>query len=419
MVDVNKTISQLVDAVSIAETDRLMATIGGSSRKVAPSVLRAALNSVSNYQFGDQYLRQTRMRTRQMIYGDTAQLRIAVIGDSWTDGTYWVPSFASSLTTRLGGTPQVGWCGFSWHGTAAGTWVDGGTKPVGVNGSARDDLCPLPVFNGAWTAHYNDGVNYATPAISGVSSSAADAYVRLSFSSGHDTCRLFYAGDGTGVIKYSWDGGSNWSSNVDLSTVGAASVLLTGCPTGAGTLRIAVVSGNVALGGVALSHSSAAGVRVDALGGSGSSTSHWAAPNATTWGQQIAALDPHLVIGLLATNDAIAGYTPAIVAANIATLMGNVRAALPAADLMWIAPAERASGTNTYPMTEYTGGIAQLARENYWAFLDLQAVFGRTPSEYASGGIFPLMDGSEFHPSATTGGRLITDAVLRVVCPSA
>lgn len=368
--------------------------------------------------WGEWNLRETHMRLSRLERGDSAQLVIALLGDSYVAGDYWSAAFAKSIQTAYG-LAGVGWVGFAWWGTSSGTW--GATQPTGIDGNARPDLVPAPTITGTWTASYNNGGN-ATPSLGLVTSSTAGDRINFSFPSGHTAANLYYKGTSGGVVRYSWDGGATWAGSVTLSGTTAASAALASVPAGAAALTLEVVSGTVSLSGVDM-QSSASGVRVHKLGASGSATNSWSSVSASVWNAQIAALAPNCVIAGWQTNDQGAAFVPEVqFKGQLLAILNNLITALPYADILLTSPAENNRTTNTYPMSRYTAATRQLVVDSGaygLAHLDHQFAFGWPTSSYAyANGIRQWIGSDLVHPVQTTSGRLMADNVLGVVKPN-
>lgn len=369
--------------------------------------------------YGEWLLRNTRMRLRRLRQGNGGQLVLAFCGDSWVQSdSYWLRQFTKQLQDQYG-YAAAGWVGFQYFGTPSGTWVDGGSQPSGGGaGNARTDLIPVPVFDGAWNSDNGAG-GFAAPSIGWAETSGVNAYVRFTVPAGHTAADLHFVGTTAGgTVEYSWDGGSTWQTAIDISgTNGVPGVVaLANVPVGAATLRLRRATGTIRISGVNLK-SATAGVVVHKLGASGSNTTQWAAVNLATWADQIALLGAHMVAVLLGTNDASGSATPQTVATNAASIMAAILTESAAFDRIWIMPADRSGTPTAVRMDQYAAAVRERAVQNSFAFLDLQYAFGTDPDEYAVGGVFPLMDGSNVHPATATGGALIADAVHRIVSP--
>lgn len=366
----------------------------------------------------EQTLRNVRRKLRLLQQGYSTQLIMNFFGDSWCEGPYIMPYLAKALHDQYG-LAGVGWVGFQhFSATSATLYTDGGTQPATPQGNAREDLVTTPVLDGAWSN--NNGGEGATynPSIGGITSSDVGAYVRFGFPANHDAADLHYFGDGTGVVRYSWDGGSTWETSISLTSTTPSHVALSNVPSAAGTLRIEVVSGNVSLAGVYLK-SSDDGVRLNALGASGSNSSQWAGVGVSDWAARVATLGADFTGGILATNDQSGAVDASVVGANAASLLGAIAANDPESDLFWMAPPENTrDDPPEVTMAQYTAATRAAAVDGGWAFLDLQSVFGADPSDYDYSSSRQLLDSSDIHPSRPAGGMAVADAILRLISPN-
>lgn len=334
--------------------------------------------------------------------GANKQLMIASPTDSWGENAHrGILLAAKTLQDRYGFAGQ-GWTGFGWYHfdpTPQTITFTALSNNPGLAGCARKDLTQLPLpevapsqsiedvqLFGEWTCHYLETPN-ASPGLSTIYSSEVAAQVRWGFAAGHAAAVLHYDGDGTGVVKVSWDDGGSWSADIDLDTVGPAQVALPVPPSTAGQARIEVVTGEVGLAGVDM-QSSTAGVRWHKTGASGSMSSNWAAaPDAI--GDAYASLadgQPLVVIPLHATNDQNANRDPADVPAYLDTFAGKIRAAVPTAMFAMVTPPENQRLTNNHRMPGYAVEHRRLAMKRGFAHVDLQPSFGNPwrPAEYAA-----------------------------------
>jgi len=364
--------------------------------------------------YGRWLLRETHMRIRKRKLGEPVQLIAAFIGDSYTAGVYWVPAAAKTLQDARG-LAGLGWVGFSWWGDPSPTVAP--AVALRIDGSARPDLIPAPTVTSGWRASYGNVAN-ATPSNGIITATVAGERVTVIVPAGHNAVQLHHKGGG-GDIRYSWDGGATWRETITLAGATAANVALLGVPAGNASLVIESVSGTVALAGVDL-QSAAAGVRVHKLGASGSATTSWAGVNAAAWRAGLQALAPHLVVIGFLTNDQGAALIPETTfAANLATIVANVRAALPYADILITAPPENQRTTNVYPMWRYARAARELAVSLGCAFLDHQYQFGAVPSDYAAANPARAWYHADLvHPATDTGGRAIADATVSLIDPS-
>lgn len=360
-------------------------------------------------------LAATRALLTALDTGASTRCVLAFIGDSWAHGdSYWLRQFTKALQTKYG-FGGIGWVGFQWFGTTSGTWVDGGSQPSGGGaGCSRGDLVAVPVFNGTWTSDNGAGA-LATPSIGNVTSTSANAYVRFAFPAGHTGADLYYAGDGTGVVQYSWDGGSNWSANLELTGVGPSHIALADVPAVSGTLRIRVVSGNVNLAGVNLI-STASGVVVHKIAASGSNTVMWSSVNLEIWAAQVDSLGPDMLACILGTNDQSGSLAAATFGVNVAAIMGAIATQNADIERLWIGPAENTRDSSV-TMAAYNAAAKAVAASQGFAHYDLAVLFGPDPDDYAFGTALGLLDATNLHPATARGGVLISNAIERLLAP--
>jgi hypothetical protein len=362
-------------------------------------------------------VRDARMRLERLEAGDVVQWVIALLGDSYSnDRSFYSQSLAKRLQDHYG-MAGVGWVGFGWYSAPiSGTWTTS-LQPVGVSGSVRSDLAPICQIIGTWTCAYNSPASNM-PALYKITSSTPEDYVRFSVppagGANANSCRLFYSGDGSGVIAISWDDGLTYGANIALSTAGADNIALAGVPAAGCVARLKVVSGNVGLGGVDL-QSTAPGVRVHKLGSSGARSVQWAAVG-TPWRAQMLALGSHCHQVMLATNDQTDSNLPSMVAGNFSTIFANLFAVLPYSDKVLVMPAENQRTTNTVGMPLYAQAGREFAVPNDIGFVDLQYVFG-SPANFASdyaasNPARPWYATDLIHPAGQTGGRIIANALF-------
>ena len=360
-------------------------------------------------------IRQTRMLLRKRSYGESCQYILLLFGDSYTAGNFYHEVVAKSLQATYGNA-GAGWVGFAWWGTASGTWT-AGSQPTGIDGSVMPSVVNTVQVIGTWTRSYNVSANN-TPSLGLATSSTAGDYLRFTVPAGHTSAQLFYGGDGSGAIQVSWDDGATYGATINLSTAGAANLALSGIPSTATVARIKVVSGNAGIAGVDL-RSTASGVRVHALGGSGAAATALSGVTPATWGAQIAALGGTSCHVMLGTNDQGAGVAPSTFAGSLATIFANLKSALPGADQMLTLPPENQRLTNSIGMPLYAEAAREFAISHDIAYTDLQYFFG-SPANYAYAYAYanpnrPWYGADLTHPDVNTGGRVIADALLRLI----
>ncbi len=349
---------------------------------------------------GEYHLREFRMRTRKLKVGEAIQSTIAVLGDSYTqnNGRY-IKALCDSLNAEFG-VGSAGWCGFGSYLPTSGfnSSVDGSR----IDGSTR---------TGTWSAatYYTS----TSPDLAQVSSSTVGSNIQCTGEAGMTGVDLFHIAGTAGQIRYRWDGGGWTALNVGTGS-GLTVTALAGVPATAWTLDLEVVSGTVKLCGLNGKTSTANGVTVHKLGCSGGRAQQFAAVNAAEWQTGLAALAPNTVIMFLGVNDQNLNRTPAQYSADMQTMITRAKTAVPTADILLVAaPANGLS--HTYPMSDYTTVLYDLAVLNFTAFIDMQYVFGESYSEYGYGSTRNWFLSDNIHPDGTTGGRALADGLVRVL----
>lgn len=354
------------------------------------------------HMWGEWYLRETRQRLRKRLLGEAAQLVVASIGDSWTHArARWSGPTSETLKTAYGDAGP-GWVGLAWgFGGASSAWAGG-------NGSAS--ALATVALSADWSVAY---YTTASPDLGSISSSTVGAKATIGYTgtTALSAALLHYIGT-AGQVRYRWNGGA-WTT-LTLSGTGHRTTALAGMPAVAFSLEIEVLEGTVTLAGIDL-QATASGVRWHKLGATGSNAGHWTGVDSAQWQASLQALTPHLVAILLATNDQPLG--PVLFRLRVQAMIDQVKAALPLADVLLIAPCENGRA-NTYPMADFAAAMYELAAINKCAFLDLQYVFGDSFSEYASTSPRAWFNADLIHPEPLSGGRVIADAVYRMLTQS-
>lgn len=375
------------------------------------------LNSTGNPKsklIGREFLRQCHQRLTSLALGEGGQLNIACgPGDSFTqNGSRWPTAFTNYLVSKYG-DGGGGWTGYSYFGAYSGPYVIGGTQPSTLNGNARSTLYPVR-FKGAWDRVYNASVS---PDLGHVfSSTPGDMIERdLPAAPTHTAIKLFWIGTADGVIRWRIGAGS-WTTQNVQGTVGALQYVDLAVSAGAQTIQIEVVSGTVKLcGDNALS--SANGVRVHKIAGSGSQVSQWVAQTAADQQAGWAALGINAFLMMDGTNSQGSVVSPSVWKTNMATLIDRMRAAVAYPDIAILMPPDNQRTTNTYAMPLYADQARDLSVEKNVTFRDFQPDFGVQPSDYASTSGYPLFQSDNIHPEPLTGGRLLVQGALSLVIP--
>lgn len=392
------TYSSTVDGVA-GEVEDARGARGTLDDRLSQSITDYGMPKV--HRWGEQYLRETKQRLRKRMLGESVQLVVASIGDSWTHNTSrWSGPTSDTLKTAYGNAGP-GWTGFAWgFGGASNVWSGG-------NGCADSGVAVSLSSN--WLVHYSTS---ASPDLCDIYSSTAASKVTVTYSGAGDTSSvwLHYIA-GAGSIRYRWNAGS-WTTLDTSVGSGRTDTALVGMPTGTWTLEIENVSGTTTLCGVDI-QKTGDGVRWHKLGATGSRSSQWVSVNASQWQAGITSLAPNLVIILHGTNDQ-STYDAAAYSTYMQTLISRIRTATPLADILLVAPCENGRGLPDL-MSGYAESLYQLAAANKCGFIDLQSLFGESFADYASTSPRAWFNVDGVHPEPLTGGRVIVDAVVKFV----
>lgn len=353
-------------------------------------------------------LRNMRVRFAQMKAGDAnAQLDIVVIGDSYAAGhLYFLNKLAYALALDWG-FAGPGFIGLN-HGAALGNTNFQYTKDDTAN------------FGGSWVV---SALGAPTPDNKSITAGAAGDYIQINavettgISTLVNSGKLLYLATATDyTIRYRWGDALAWETLTLPAGTGPAEVVFPVLPTGINwRFRLEIVTGLPTLYGVFLAKNTN-GVRVSKLAASGSTSGNWYSSDSTwqaKWKASVALIPAHAYFIMLGANDQGTSVTPAQYLANMQGLVGMIRSINPAADIHLCMQAETPR-SSTYPISAYGALLRKWAYEQSIPCSDLQYSFGKTVSEYASTGAFPLIGADNLHPN-TPGGRLITEFFYRLM----
>lgn len=342
-------------------------------------------------------LRDWARKRTQIQLGQSVQLNLVILGDSWVQA-YLTPHYLATRLQAVLGASGPGWCPMSRTTLGAAP----GTTAISTHAAS--------VLTGAWTAPA--AYDREGPDLGGAESSTAGDRITTTISAGGATAAVIHwlrTGSG-GSFRYRVNVGS-WTT---VSTAGATGIQTTTVAiSGAATLDCEVVSGTVRLYGVNLTNTTA-GVRIHRCGHSGARWSHFAAAPATRWEESLTSLNPDCVVVCLGTNDQSLGQTAAEVLGHAETLITRLRSVRPGMDIILFTPPQNLAG-ETDLITGYRDALAQLAWEERVALIDGIALFGEAVSEYDDASPRQLVVASNArHPSAA-GDAQITAALLETL----
>lgn len=367
------------------------------------SIVTTLENSLTElpYTYNRHALRELRQFIGKRLLGDAKQNRLLFDGTSTTQKASRYITDTVTILTLAYGDGGGGYLSF------ASTNV---TLTSGNNGNARPSIYTY-ARTGTWTSNYTGA---STIDLGTVESSTAGSRITLGGPAGTPLLSgidLHWVATANGVIRYSWNNGGAWTTLNVQGTVGQTNITaLTGFPTsGNYTLWIEVVSGSVILGGVNIK-SNDSGVVVHKIGKSGGRLFQLAEVNNTEWVKALQNLNPTTYFLFHGGNDQDYGRTPIQFANDLRTVIDRIKLALPSCDISIIMPPAVVEPRDT-PLILYTIEAFKVAKEKKVHFMDLQKVFGETPSEYEFGSTRPWFDDDDIHPNDIEGGPAITKAI--------
>jgi lysophospholipase L1-like esterase len=313
-------------------------------------------------------------RTRAgLLTRNTAQLDILCIGDSITEGTgastllgRWVALLAPMLRARFPQTPAGGQ-GFIPALNIATSFVNGWTTAGATSGNGTFGL-------GHRTVVLSSPNGAITRTVSGTSITLA--YTRTT---GTGSFQVFLDGSGSPALTVNTATGANATAHDD----GRATLSLG--TRGSHTVKIAWSAGSdVYLNGIFVyDQDESSGIRVTESGQHGSRSADWspaATSSAYVLDDDMAILQPRLVIIELCANDMIGGVPPVTSKANILDIISHVRSAVePDPDILLLAAYDIGQNGYAYPWQSYVGQMRQIeAADASVSLLDLSAVMPRS-----------------------------------------
>lgn len=257
----------------------------------------------------------------------SARANVVILGDSVTAGQ-GASSFAGCYAQLL--APELR-SRFPTNGSAAG---GRGFLPPVLPPTNPTTFTPAYVaLTGATVAQlaagslYGYGPNLETWDIS------IQSGVTLTYSLVGDSADIMWVGaTGNGTFSYQVDAGAVTNVSTSVPFTGAQTLTRVSLGTaGAHTLTIRYVSGTLVYitGVIEYNTDSASGIQVHDCGFSGSTTAFWTiGGGAAEMAAAVPALAPGLVIIELGLNDPASGITASAAAANVTTIISQVRAAL-------------------------------------------------------------------------------------------
>lgn len=255
-----------------------------------------------------------------LLGGSSDVLRVAMMGDSWTN-LVTIPNAVMGVLDPVYGTSGTGWIP-----------VGDGNAPTGIT-NTESGWTKYDASGGASAADGCGPDGHAIYATGTAATVAMSGWV-------DDGLRIYYK-DGDGVFRYNIDGGA-WATVTCGNTGAMDTIDLTGLGAGPHTLNVDLTgnTGTVRLYGYLARRPSTGGVTMVKMGNGGLRGDHWS-NYATQIEPFIADLVPHVVVVIIGTNDSNqAGGSVAGFFAGISDLIDAIRAGHPTAGIILCMPSD-------------------------------------------------------------------------------
>jgi len=349
-----------------------------------------------------------------------ARANVVILGDSITAGqgaTAFANCYAQLLPVLL--NARFPTTGLAAHGR-------GFLPPVLPPSNPTTFSPPYIALSGAGAANFHLGTDSGGAALFGFGPNletydlSANGGTTLTYSLTGDSADILWAGStGNGTFSWKVDAGTatNVSTNVAFNV--AASTHISLGSAGAHTLTLTNVSGGPTFitGVVEYAGDFARGIQVHDCGFSGSTTGFWTGPGGNSDGAaSLPALSPSLIIIALGVNDNASGISAATSAANITSMISDIRAALsPAPPILLLAMYNAASDGPTTPAqwAAYVQAMYGIAAAD--SAVDILDLTLRMPSTGAAN-TWSLYAGDGIHP-VNRGHQMIADALCQYLSP--
>lgn len=376
---------------------------GGAGTSISPTT------GISGYNFIDPIAGKTNRRGYEAGISLYVPNTILNIGDSWSTQQWFVPALTTALQNRYGNM-GVGWVN---AGTTTLTQV-----PQGFNfqTGALTNLVTRSSA-GTWTEQFTTGTTVVGPSCLRVTSSDVATPASMTWATlGTDTtqAKIYYLQQpGGGSFTWAVDGGGATTVST-AGTLGIGVVTISGLSVATHSFVVTVTvagSAGVTLNGIDLiGGSDNRGIRVENIGMSGTTTGDWASVSAATWQTavgDIAVGTTPIVLVTLGTNDERTSVALTTSAANLATIVTNLRAALTTPDIYFVAPGDNGTGSTAYTMATWRNFLQQQANTLGVGFIDAYTPLSPYALENARG-----LYHDANHPNLS-GGYIVANAIYR------
>lgn len=296
-------------------------------------------------------LTQLKSKIANIKSGQTSQLRVGVIGDSWAEHTTITQALADLLRNE--------------YGEAGSGWIN-----VGAESNQLDDI-KLEKF-GTWA--YRDLDQTTTfPDGSGpdgfiLTSTAAGNTIKLSNLTKGDKLTIFF-GKKDGSFKYSVNAGAEVVVNSSATGTDVQSALVT-LTDATSELLLTTISGTVVIYGFHLRKSTGSGVEVTKLGNGSCTGRDYLKISPTAQMNFSDYLKFDLIISFLGTNDYRKGHSVEEYEAGISAYIDGYRTNNPNCGVILVAPAD-SKAPPIIPLTEFRDAVYEIAQAKQAEFYNM------------------------------------------------
>lgn len=296
-------------------------------------------------------LTQLKSKIANLKSGQTTQLRIGVIGDSWAEHNTITQALADLLRNE--------------YGEAGSGWINVGAE------SNQLDAIQL-VKSGTWA--YRD-LDQATtfPDGSGpdgfiLTSTAAGNTIKLSNLTKGDKLTIFF-GKKDGSFKYSVNAGAEVVVNSSATGTDVQSALVT-LTDATSELLLTTISGTVVIYGFHLRKSTGSGVEVTKLGNGSCTGRDYLKISPTAQMNFSDYLKFDLIISFLGTNDYRKGHSVEEYKDGVSAYIDGYRTNNPNCGVILVAPAD-SKATPIIPLTEFRDAVYEIAQAKQAEFYNM------------------------------------------------
>lgn len=323
-----------------------------------------------------------------------------LIGDSYTQGSYFAGLLRDSLLLNGYQDGGAGYCSFGRFDPSQLYSIDSSIDPEELT------------FTYDITKWHE--TNYHTVGPCGhVTNSAANALITVTANAALNSMTILYERHpGAGTFRYRVNRGA-WTIVNNSNTVQDVDNVVVDV-SGAGntvTLDIQALNEGQIFCGV-LGRRTGNVLNVHKVGSSGS-IAGWFGKN-DAWTQSVALLKPKAVAIMFGTNEMNLNVSPDEMKADLQNIINKVRTLNPACDILLMSPLEtmwEKEDPRTYKFAEYSAMVYKLALDNNAAYINHSLIMGHFSQELVDKG---LMSTDRIHPTVE-GGKILASNIYKIL----